>query len=813
MIIWGRTIGDRVSHKILLWSGCILLLVSGLIIGYAAFSVYTGAMETAGQNQNATCEYASVLFKSVSEDSVMNMNQIADMLTGIKENNLQLSRQQVEAMLKEVFLKNPQYIQIYTDWEPNAFDGADTQFAGISPYDKNGGFDISLYRDESGSIVRTVYQPGEVIQYNEDWYAIPKDTKKTVLMDPYIDTIAEKSILMTSAIAPIQPNGKFLGIVGVDISLSFLQNQSEEIIASHPDWQMAIISPGKTIAAASGMPDLIGAPSDKLLPDSLLFPLLDSKSDFQVPFDRPEGKVMIAGKHITIGATDGVWTILILTPYSDITRNADTLTLHLIILALLCIAAGLCVLYVAVKKLTAPLGDLMAGIRALKQGVLTARVNIVTGDEIEEIGVLFNEMAISREEAAFHSVERDREQAALNDEILNLTDRAGSGEFSVGIDVSLLSGEFRQVATGINTLLDAIRTPLQEMIRVLTIFADGDMRARFDDQIRTEGEFATFKNAFIRAAEQMQSLVHALQDETKALVKEADLLSDEMNRIRSGSSSLTNKTREVSVHTAEIEQMNQQILTVLQDLSASISHVSAQTESLVTEANQSNTHANEGVTRSDSAVTRIHVIEESMGNVIASMNLVSGKMEQIEKITTTISTIADQTNLLALNAAIEAARAGEAGAGFSVVASAVRELSVDVSNSATTIQKIIKELSGQVAETLHIADATSEEVLQGKNEVIRSSESFNTIILEMQSISQHLTGIARAVEEESATTEEITANAHTTADLVTATALAASQSAEDTLKTDDSIQEIAGVISRLHKTINTFTDQIKRFII
>jgi methyl-accepting chemotaxis protein len=202
-----------------------------------------------------------------------------------------------------------------------------------------------------------------------------------------------------------------------------------------------------------------------------------------------------------------------------------------------------------------------------------------------------------------------------------------------------------------------------------------------------------------------------------------------------------------------------------------------------------------------------------MGNVIASMDQVSGKMDQIETITTAISNIADQTNLLALNAAIEAARAGEAGAGFAVVASAVRELAIDASGSVTTIQQIIRELAGHIAETLRMTDVTSDEVLQGKNDIIRSSESFTRIIQEMQLISVHLNGIAKAVEEETVTTEEITANAHTTADLVTATALAASRSAEDTQKTDDSIQEIAGVISRLHKTIDILTEQIKKFIV
>lgn len=100
---------------------------------------------------------------------------------------------------------------------------------------------------------------------------------------------------------------------------------------------------------------------------------------------------------------------------------------------------------------------------------------------------------------------------------------------------------------------------------------------------------------------------------------------------------------------------------------------------------------------------------------------------QIEKIIGEINAIAGQTNMLSLNASIEAARAGDSGRGFAVVAVQVGELAARSAAMAKESNDLITAAIEAVEDGRSVADRTVKIFDSMTEEIEKASESVNQI--------------------------------------------------------------------------------------
>jgi methyl-accepting chemotaxis protein/truncated hemoglobin YjbI len=306
-----------------------------------------------------------------------------------------------------------------------------------------------------------------------------------------------------------------------------------------------------------------------------------------------------------------------------------------------------------------------------------------------------------------HSVELTLGEATLKLEL-----SAAKNQHGVYLGPILLwsAVEAAESATGAGSEVSDDR--IDQILDVVSSAAKGDLTR----SIRLSGE-----DGLAQLAEGLDGFFLDLRDNISLIANTSSTLSIASEEMSAVSGQMSTNARDTSSQAHLATRASETVNRNIQAVATSAEQMSASIREIAKNATEATRVANKAV----------HVAETT-NNTVQKLGESSAEIGQVIKV---ITSIAQQTNLLALNATIEAARAGEAGKGFAVVANEVKELAKETAKATEDISRKIEAIQ---TDTAGAVEAISE---------------IGAIINQISDIQNT---IASAVEEQTATTGEIT---------------------------------------------------------
>jgi methyl-accepting chemotaxis protein len=337
----------------------------------------------------------------------------------------------------------------------------------------------------------------------------------------------------------------------------------------------------------------------------------------------------------------------------------------------------------------------------------------------------------------------DRTQDVLvEQEITGIVSAAAAGDYSLRASTDNKTGFTLVLARNLNTLIEATATGIDEVVRVLSALAHGDLTQTIDRDF--QGVLGRMKNDTNQTVAQLTEIIERIKGTTEAINTAA-------GEIASGNSDLSTRTEQQA---------------------ANLEETASSMEELTSTVRQNAENSRQARQLAVGAAEVAAKGGEVVGQVVTTMDAITASSRKIEDIIGVIDGIAFQTNILALNAAVEAARAGEQGRGFAVVAAEVRSLAQRSADAAKEIKNLIAESVGTVetgATLVHQAGQTMGEIVNSvkrvtdimseisaaSDEQSQGIEQVNHTIVQMDEVTQQnaalveqATAAARALEEQ-----------------------------------------------------------------
>ncbi|MBR9882805.1 MAG: methyl-accepting chemotaxis protein [Oceanospirillales bacterium] len=567
-----------IQLKIALIGAACLLLTAALLVAYSMYSfsstqshvfdrVSAQTTSTTLENlQNLGGHYAGEVQEKfdLALDTARTMADtfiVAIEARDKGDEGLNLGRPQVNDILLRVLKNNPEFNGTYACWEPDALDGEDafSRSLGAGTNISTGRFTPYWTRTRDGDInVQALVEYDSAEKHPNGvakggWYQGPKSTGRESIIGPLPYVVQGKQVWLATMSVPIMVNGEFLGVVGTDYDLDFVQEISQRVDRALFDGQgeVAIVTDQGLLIAESEDPSAIGGHFKTVMGDKWQEGLAKIKeSSNWVDHDRESGVITVLSP-ITMGRTGHAWSVMLKIDESVVLASARQLETEMtaqgrssmlmqsvvgVVVSLIAIA----VLWIAARSLAAPIRKAVALARTIGAGDFSQRMGHQADDEVGQLSAALDRMADSLQKQ------------------VGVAERISNGDLNLNVDLASEN--------------DQLGRALQRMVRNLNeLVSDVKVSSQLihDSATQVSG-LAHNMSEGVAASASSTTQITAAVTEMAAQITQSSQNAERASQLSASSESMAQKGNELmqvlNVAMHEIEQSGQDITNIIKTI-------------------------------------------------------------------------------------------------------------------------------------------------------------------------------------------------------------------------------------------------------
>jgi methyl-accepting chemotaxis protein len=377
-------------------------------------------------------------------------------------------------VLRHTLEQNPQLIGTWTAWQPNALDGQDVLHVNAAGSDETGRYVPYWFRADGKVDLEALVgyeNPGE-----GDYYLLARNSGNETIINPYSYDIGGKSVLITSLVVPIRIDGQVVGVAGIDIALSSLQDMIQQI-RPYDTGYVSIVANGGTYSASIDAA-LLGQPigtADGLVGAAGIAEIVKNGEARTVMTSGESGDLINVFSPINVGHTVTPWSMVVTIPQEKALADATSLRNLAILVGAASIVLGGIVAWFFGGSLARPVVTMTDAMMRLAKG--DHAVEVPARDRRDEIGNIANAVQVFKDNAIemerLKEEQAEAEKRAVEEKKKSMRELADSFQSSVGGIVETVSSS----ATEMQTTAQSLTATAEETSRQSTAVAAASEQA------------------------------------------------------------------------------------------------------------------------------------------------------------------------------------------------------------------------------------------------------------------------------------------------------------------------------------------------